>query len=86
MSEEIYRKLAQRLDAIPNGYPATESGVELRLLAKMFTPEEAALACIMRLTREPAADIAERVRMDPETAQGTLKGMAHNNQEPPGNT
>ena len=58
MSEDIYRKLAQRLDAIPNGFPSTESGAELRLLAKMFTPEEAALASVMRLSREPAADIA----------------------------
>ena len=38
MTDDIYRKLAQRLDAIPNGFPATESGVELRLLAKIFTP------------------------------------------------
>ena len=44
MSEDVYRELAQRLDAIPNGFPATESGAELRLLAKIFTPEEAELA------------------------------------------
>jgi electron transport complex protein RnfB len=78
MTEEIYRKLAQRLDAIPNGYPATESGVELRLLAKMFEQEEAALAAVMRLTCEPAADIATRAGVDPETAPQRLKGMARN--------
>ncbi|MEE9616842.1 MAG: 4Fe-4S binding protein [Anaerolineae bacterium] len=76
MPENIYRKLAQRLDAIPNGFPATESGVELRLLAKIFTPEEAALAGVMRLTREPAADIATRAGVDPDAAYRTLKGMA----------
>jgi electron transport complex protein RnfB len=75
MLEDIYRKLAQRLDAIPNGFPATESGVELRLLAKIFTPEEAALAGVMRLTREPAADIAARAGVDPDAAYRTLKGM-----------
>ena len=58
MTEDIYRKLAQRLDAIPNGFSATESGSELRLLAKIFTPEEATLAGVMRLRRELAADIA----------------------------
>ena len=78
MSEDVYRKLAQRLDAIPNGYPATQSGVELRLLAKMFMPEEAALAAVMRLTCEPAADIAARTGVDPETATQTLKGMVCN--------
>ncbi|HID87018.1 MAG TPA: 4Fe-4S ferredoxin [Anaerolineae bacterium] len=75
MSEDVYRQLAQRLDAIPNGFPATESGVELRLLAKIFTPEEAALAAVMRLTREPAAAIAARAGVDPDTAYRTLKGM-----------
>jgi electron transport complex protein RnfB len=75
MTEDVYRKLAQRLDAIPNGFSATESGVELRLLAKMFTPEEAALASVMRLTHEPAADIAARVGVDAGTAYRTLKQM-----------
>jgi electron transport complex protein RnfB len=76
MSEDAYRRLAQRLDAIPNGFPATESGVELRLLAKIFTPEEAALASVMRLAREPAADIADRAGVEPDAARRTLKGMA----------
>jgi electron transport complex protein RnfB len=75
MPEDVYRKLARRLDAIPNGFPSTESGVELRLLAKIFTPEEAALAAVMRLTREPAADVAARAGVDPDTAYRTLKGM-----------
>ena len=76
MAEDIYRELARRLDAIPNGFPATESGVELRLLAKIFTPEEAALAAVMSLTREPAIVIAARAGVDPDTAYRTLKGMA----------
>ena len=33
MSQEAYKKLAERLDALPNGFPPTEDGVELRLLA-----------------------------------------------------
>ena len=79
-SENVYRRLAQRLDAIPNGFPATESGVELRLLAKIFTPDEAALAGVMRLTHEPAADIAARAGADPKTAYRTLKGMVRKGQ------
>lgn len=80
MTEDIYRQLARRLDAIPNGFPATESGAELRLLAKIFTPEEAALASVMRLTREPAADIAARAGVGADTAYRTLKGMARKGQ------
>lgn len=75
MSEEVYRKLAERLDAIPNGFPATQSGIELRLLAKIFTPHEAALASVMRLTCEPAADIAARAGMEAAAAYRVLKEM-----------
>jgi electron transport complex protein RnfB len=80
MSEDVYRKLAQRLDAIPNGFPPTSSGVELRLLAKIFAPEEAALAAVMHLSREPADAIAARAGVDPHTAYVTLKAMARKGQ------
>ena len=29
--DEVYKRLAERLDELPNGYPATESGVELKI-------------------------------------------------------
>jgi ferredoxin len=80
VSEDVYRGLAQRLDAIPNGFPATESGVELKLLAKIFEPEEAALAAEMSLTREPAEAIAARAGADPKTAYRTLKTMVRKGQ------
>ncbi|MEE8593453.1 MAG: 4Fe-4S binding protein, partial [Candidatus Bipolaricaulota bacterium] len=76
MTDDVYRRLATRVDEIPNGFPATESGVELRLLAKMFTPEEARLASIMRLTPESPSDIADRADVHDETALGDLKAMA----------
>ena len=80
MTEDVYRKLAQTLDAIPHGFPATDSGVELQLLAKIFTPEEAALASVMRLSREPAGTIAERAGVDAKVAYRTLKTMARKGQ------
>jgi ferredoxin len=76
MSETAYQRLARRLDALPNGYPATESGVELELLAKLFTLQEAALAATLRLSYEPAEAIAERAGMDADEAYRTLKKMA----------
>ncbi len=76
MSETVYRTLARRLDAMPNGFPATESGVELELLAKLFTPDEAALAAVLRLTQEPAKTIAQRAGVDPDEAYRTLKALA----------
>jgi electron transport complex protein RnfB len=38
MSDEIYRKLAKMLDTLPNGFPSTESGVEIKLLKGIFRP------------------------------------------------
>jgi len=75
VSEIAYRNLARRLDAIPNGFPATESGVELELLAKLFTPEEAALAAALRLSHEPAETVAERAGVDADAAYRMLKKM-----------
>jgi len=44
MGEEMYERLVDALNALPNGFPRTPSGAELRLLKKVFTPEEAELA------------------------------------------
>ena len=57
---EIYQKLADRLDQIPNGFPKTKSGVELKLLAKLFTPEEAKLASTLSLEHQSIKTIADK--------------------------
>jgi Fe-S-cluster-containing hydrogenase component 2 len=75
MDKSIYKKLARKLDQLPNGYPETESGVELRLLEKLFHPQEATLAAEMRLKREPAEVIAARTGLDPKEAYKILKKM-----------
>jgi electron transport complex protein RnfB len=75
MEQTIYKKLAQKLDAIPNGFPATESGIELKILEWIFTPEEAALSAEMRLRAESVDEIAPRAGQDPKTAYNTLKDM-----------
>jgi electron transport complex protein RnfB len=76
MQEDPYRQLARRLDELPEGYPPTESGVELRILAHLFTPEQAALAAQLRLTPETPAEIAQRIGGDPKTLRKQLKEMA----------
>jgi electron transport complex protein RnfB len=44
MDQEVYERLARHLDQLPAGFPKTESGVELRILKRLFTEEEAELA------------------------------------------
>ena len=60
MRDDIYRKLAKVLDTLPNGFPVTESGLEIKLLEKIFTPEEADLFCDLRLSFETPIQVAER--------------------------
>jgi Na+-translocating ferredoxin:NAD+ oxidoreductase subunit B len=76
VTDEIYRQLARRLDQIPNGFPAAPDGADLRLLRKIFTPEEAALAAGMRLTPETPAAIGSRMGMGPAETLAQLKRMA----------
>ena len=46
MSDEspVYRRLQRHLDEMPVGFPATASGVEIRILEQLFTREEAEAA------------------------------------------
>ncbi len=60
MGDEAYHKLANVLDTLPNGFPSTDSGIEIKILKKVFTPDEAELFCDLRLTLETAEQIAER--------------------------
>lgn len=76
MSTDPYKHLAERLDALPDGFPPTDDGAELRLLAKLFTPPEAALAAQLRLTCETSSEIAARIGEEPKALRKQLKGMA----------
>jgi ferredoxin len=75
MDDGSYKRLAERLDALPNGFPATEDGAELRVLAYLFTPEEAELVAQLRLTLETPGEIAARIGGEPRVLRKQLKGM-----------
>lgn len=78
MSYMTYEKLARKLDTLPNRFPATESGIEIRLLQKVFTPQEAALAAEMSFEKEPADQIASRANLPVREASRILKDMVRN--------
>ena len=74
--EDVYKKLAQHLDNTPGGFPPTESGVELRILERLFTKEQAQLALHLFMMPEPVESISERAGMDSETAGKMLAEMS----------
>lgn len=60
MSETAYLKLREFLDQFPIGYPETDSGVEIEILKRLFTPEEAELALLLSPFPETIEQIATR--------------------------
>lgn len=76
MNQTPYQQLAARLNSLPSGFPATADGAELRLLKKLYTPEEAALAAQLRQTKETPAQIAERMGAEPDALGKQLKSLA----------
>ncbi len=61
-SRKTYRKLQRHLNKQPVGFPASISGVELRLLREAFTLAEAELALSMDYKPKPFDQIYEKVK------------------------
>ena len=74
--QTVYENLAAHLDRLPAGFPRTPSGVEIRILQRLFTPEEAALAQLMTLKPETAQKIAERTGREVQELAPRLEEMA----------
>jgi Na+-translocating ferredoxin:NAD+ oxidoreductase RNF subunit RnfB len=70
-----YELLADELNKIPNGFPRTESGVELKLLAKLFNDEDAALASSLSMDPKSLQEIAEQNNLSEPEAKQRLIGM-----------
>ncbi len=76
MSDAPYLELQKFLDQFPIGYPKTESGVEIKILKRLFTEEEAALAVSLTPFPEEARQIAERAGLDAEGLPEKLESMS----------
>jgi ferredoxin len=61
-AEDLFRRLQRHLDRMPVGFPATESGVEIRILKHLFTPAEAAMALELSAIPEPVRLIHKRLK------------------------
>ncbi len=52
--DQIYKKLQIYLDSLPVDYPETKSGVEIRILKHLFTPQEAEIALKLKVIPQEA--------------------------------
>lgn len=73
---DVYEKLRKRLDDLATGYPATESKVEIRLLKRLFTEEEAEFFLQLAPLLERPADVAQRLDRDPDQVAAMMEQMA----------
>jgi Na+-translocating ferredoxin:NAD+ oxidoreductase subunit B len=80
MSDSVYYQLRDILDKMPNGFPSTEDGLEIRILKKIFTPEEAEIAVRMRMKYETADAMAARTGLDVAYLKEILPKMANQGQ------
>jgi len=78
--DDVYKRLATKLDQLPNGFPATETGVELKILRKIFAAEEAEMALKLKPVPETAEAIADRLSMPLAVTESILDNMARKGQ------
>jgi len=62
--ENVYRELQRSLDSLPISYPETESGVEIRILKHLFSPEQALIASKLDFTPKALQDIYNELKED----------------------
>ena len=77
---DVFKRLADKLDGLPQGFPPTDSGVELKILRKIYAPEDAEMALNINPFPETAETIAERLNRPVEDVRGILDDMAHKGQ------
>ena len=72
-SDEVYRELQKALDKLPIGYPETESGVEIRILKKIFSPEQAFVGSKLGFELKPLYEIYKSIERESFTLEKVEK-------------
>jgi electron transport complex protein RnfB len=74
-TEMYYNTLADALDKLPNAFPRTGSNIEIRLLKKIFSAEEAWLCGQLTVEYEPIESMAKRIGLSAAETRSRLKKM-----------
>jgi ferredoxin len=76
MSPDIFRELQKRLDLYSVGFPATPSGIEIRVLKKLFSEEDAAIFLSMTHLLEAPEAVAGKLGLPVPETREKLADMA----------
>lgn len=80
MHKEVYQRLRSHLQKHPLGFPETESKIELKILEKLFSEEEAEMALQLTPRPETATALSNRLHKDLRRLELLLEGMANKGQ------
>ena len=76
MEQDVYRTLQERLDMYAVGFPATESGIELEILRRLFSEDDAVLFMGLSPMLELPESIAQRTEKTVSEISAHLEDMA----------
>jgi len=76
MTVDSYEKLREFLDQFPIGFRKTQSGIEIEILKRLFTEEEAELTTFLTIRPERARSIARRANKNLAEIEKKLESMA----------
>ena len=76
MAAEIYHKLREQMDQYSTGFPASKSGVELKILEKLYAEEDAEIYLDLSMLLEAPDAFAQRTGRSPGETAEKLEDMA----------
>lgn len=76
MSDTLFKKLREQIDQYSVGFPETDSGIEIEILKKLFTEEEADTYLNLSMQLEMPSSFSERMGRDGEQSADLLENMA----------
>jgi len=76
MGTAIYQRLREQMDQYSTGFPASESGVEIKILEKLYTESDAEIYLELSMLLEAPESLAERIGKPPLEVAEKVEDMA----------
>ena len=74
--DDVYEKLRKRLDDMGTGFPATQNGVEIKILKRLFSEVDTELFLTLSPTLETPESIAARLNRPVEPLARHVEDVA----------
>jgi hypothetical protein len=75
MTSRVYCDLREQLDEYSAGFPATESGVEMKIVKRLFTEKEVDLYLNLSMMLETGESVSQRLGLAPSNIMTLLEQM-----------